>query len=200
MELRLGFLASHGGSNMTAILEAIARGQLPAIPKVVISNNANAKALQTAKEANLPYYWINEKTEGGLQEVDAAIVRVLKHHAVNLVILNGYMKKIGPQTLEAFNGRILNIHPSLLPKYGGQGMFGIHVHQAVLAAHEQFTGATVHVIDENYDKGQTLGQTQVPVLPQDTPETLAARVMAAEKELYVHILRQIAQEDIQLPH
>ena len=198
MELKLGFLASHGGSNMSAILEAIENGRLAAQPCVVISNNKESKALQTAREKGLPGYHVNAKTEGTERQADIKILQLLQEHDVNLVILNGYMKKIGPETLHAFDGRILNVHPALLPKYGGQGMYGKFVHEAVLAAGEKVTGVTIHVIDEEYDRGAILGQTEVPVLPGDTPETLAARVLAREKEFYVEILQKIASDEIVL--
>jgi len=197
-DLRLGFLASHGGTNMSAMLEAIDHGVLDAKPMLLISNNPNSKAMQTAAARGLPAYAINEKTHGDSDAVDAAICATLQQHNVNLVILNGYMKKIGARTLSVFDGRILNIHPSLLPKYGGQGMYGQHVHAAVLAANERNTGVTVHVIDEVYDQGRILGQAEVSVLPDDTVETLAARVLGCEKSLYVDVLQRIATGAIRL--
>ena len=199
MELKLGFLASHGGSNMSAILGAIERGELRATPKIVISNNPNSKALHTAREKGLPMYCVNGKTEGGDDAADKRIASLLHHHDVNLVILNGYMKKIGPVTLREFEGRILNIHPSLLPKYGGQGMYGKFVHQAVLDSGDTETGATIHVIDDEYDKGNILGQVTVPVLAGDTVDELAARVMVEEKKLYVRVLQELKRDEIRLP-
>ena len=110
---------------------------------------------------------------------------------VDLVILSGYLRKLGPKVLAAFGGRILNIHPALLPRHGGQGMYGRRVHEAVLAAGEPFTGASVHWVDHEYDHGEVLAQTRIPVDPGDTPETLEAKVMAAEPQLYIDVLRRI---------
>lgn len=198
MNLRLGFLASHGGSNMAAILQAIHEGTLTASAQVVISNNPSANALKIAETNGTPGFLVNEKTEGSVVNVDERITSILRNHDVNVVILNGYMKKIGPQTLSTFAGKILNIHPSLLPKFGGQGMFGLRVHEAVLSAGEVETGATIHVIDEEYDRGRILAQTRVAVCLDDSPETLAMRVQAAERILYVDTLRQIEASTLSL--
>ncbi len=183
---------------MSAILAAIEIGELKADPQIVISNNFNSKALQTAYEKGLPGYCVNAKREGSDEKVDEKILHLLVNHDVNVVILNGYMKKIGSKMLQQFNGKILNIHPSLLPKYGGQGMYGRFVHQAVLDAGETQTGATIHIIDDEYDRGRILGQTRVPIFPQDTAEELAARVLVEEKKLYVSVLQQIQQGAIKL--
>jgi phosphoribosylglycinamide formyltransferase-1 len=118
---------------------------------------------------------------------------------VDTVILAGYMKKLGPATLGAYRGRILNIHPALLPKHGGQGMYGRRVHEAVLAAGETVTGVTVHVVDEQYDHGPILAQREVTVLPGDTVDSLAARVLAQEHRLYAETLQQISDGRIPLP-
>lgn len=198
IDLRLGFLASRGGSNMAAILESVDRGVLRARPKALISNNPAAKALAIASDHGLATYVINDKTHADEHSVDEAICEALLEHEVNLVILNGYMKKIGPKTLATFDGHILNIHPSLLPKFGGQGMYGMRVHEAVLTAGEMTTGVTVHVIDDVYDRGRILRQAEVPVAPHDTPQTLAARVLTRETKLYVEVLQAIAAGDIRL--
>jgi len=196
--LHLGFLASHGGSNMQAIVDACRDGRLNAEPRVVISNNSDAMALQRAKHAGIPHYRISGKTHPGEAE-DQAILRTLKAHDVDTVILAGYMKKIGPQTLEAYRGRILNIHPALLPKFGGPGFFGRRVHEAVLQAGQTVTGVTIHLVDAQYDHGPILAQCRVPVLPDDTPDSLASRVLTEEHRLYVETLQQISDGKIVLP-
>jgi len=194
--LKLGFLASHGGSNLQAVLDAIGSGRLNAAAQIVISNNSTAPALERARKAGIPALHLSEATHP--QGVDRAIAAALQTHGVNLVVLAGYMKKIGPAVLGAFPDRILNIHPALLPKYGGQGMFGLHVHGAVLQAGEQETGATVHLVNHEYDRGAILAQTRVAVLPNDTPETLQARVLQAEHRLYTATLQKIAAGEIRL--
>lgn len=195
--LYLGFLASHGGSNMQAIIDACKAGGLDARPCVVISNNSDSMALQRAKNDGIPHYHISSATHPGLLE-DEEILRVLRHHGVDTVILAGYMKMLGPATLQAYRGRILNIHPALLPKFGGKGMYGKRVHEAVLAAGEKVTGVTIHIVDENYDAGPIVNQCQVPVLEGDTADSLAERVLKHEHILYAETLQKIADGRIVL--
>jgi phosphoribosylglycinamide formyltransferase 1 len=198
MELRLGLLASHGGSSVRAIIHAITSGHLCARAKVVISNNSDSQALLRARAEGIPAYHLSERTTGDVGMLDRAIRDTLVQHDVNLVVLSGYMKRVGPITLSTFRDRILNVHPALLPKYGGQGFYGRHVHVAVLAARETTTGVTVHLIDEEYDHGRIVGQREVPVVVRDTPETLAARVLDQEKRLYVEILQQVILDQLSL--
>src|SRR5574341_1650281 len=195
--LHLGFLASHGGSNMQAIIDACKSGRLDAKPCVVISNNTESMALQRARNEGIPWHHISGQTHPGDAE-DREILRVLRLHGVDTVVLAGYMKQIGPATLQAYRGRILNIHPALLPRFGGKGMYGTRVHEAVLAAGEKVSGVTVHVIDEHYDTGPILNQCRVPVEPGDTVETLSARVLTQEHRLYVDTLQKISEGKIVL--
>jgi phosphoribosylglycinamide formyltransferase-1 len=196
-KLHLGFLASHGGSNMQAIIDACTAGRLDAVPCVVISNNSDAMALQRARAEGIPRYHISAASHPGAAE-DDAILRTLTAHGVDTVILAGYMKKLGPRTLAAFRGGILNIHPALLPKHGGQGMYGTRVHQAVLAAGDRVTGVTIHLVDEQYDHGPILAQCEVPVLAGDTADSLAERVLRQEHRLYVETLQRISRGEIAL--
>lgn len=190
--LRFGFLASHNGSNLQALLDACADGRIPGIPAVVISNNLESGALRRARNAGVDAVHLSGNTHLAPADLDAAILAALRGHAVDWVLLCGYMKKLGPQVLEAYSGRILNIHPSLLPAFGGPGMFGIHVHQAALAAGVAESGATVHLVDGDYDRGPIVEQTRVPVLAGDTPESLQARVLPAEHALYTRVVARIA--------
>jgi phosphoribosylglycinamide formyltransferase-1 len=196
--LRLGFLVSHGGSNLQAILDAIRAGRLEAEPRLVISNNSTAPALERARQAGLPALHLSGQTHSDPDALDHAITGALARHGVELVVLAGYMKKLGPRALGAYPRRVLNIHPALLPKFGGQGMFGLRVHQAVLAAGERETGVTIHLVDAEYDHGPALAQARVPVMPGDSPETLQARVLAVEHCLYVETLQRIAAGEIDL--
>jgi len=196
--LRLGFLASHGGSNLQAILDAIVAGTLPAQARVVISNNSQALALERAAAIGVPGLHLSSHTHPDADALDQAMVDALRAHGVALVVLAGYMRKIGPRLLAAYPRRILNIHPALLPKFGGQGMYGMHVHQAVLAAGERESGATIHLVDSEYDRGAILAQQSVPVQPGDTPESLQKRVLAVEHRLYPETLRRIALGEIRL--
>ncbi len=196
--LRLGFLASHGGSNVQAIVDACKGGDLDAEPRVVISNNRDSQVLERARAENIPWFHLSSRTHPEPEELDAAVLAALTEHDVDTVILAGYMKKLGPRTLERYRKRVLNIHPALLPKHGGQGMYGIKVHEAVLAAGDEVSGATIHLADEEYDRGPILAQAEVRVEPDDTPETLAARVLEVEHLLYVDTLRRISRGELAL--
>jgi phosphoribosylglycinamide formyltransferase-1 len=198
MKLRLGFLASHGGSNVQAILDACREGRLDAEPCVVISNNSDAMVLDRAMAARIPGFHLSSHIHPDPNRLDEAILEVLEKHRVNLIVLAGYMKKLGPKTLARYRGRVLNIHPALLPKFGGQGMYGSRVHEAVLASGDKETGVTIHLVDEEYDRGKILAQKKVPVKPGDTAESLGARVLAAEHEIYVETIQRIAAGKISL--
>jgi phosphoribosylglycinamide formyltransferase-1 len=198
-KLRLGFLASGRGSNLQAILRACQDGRLGAVPAIVISNNADSGALALARREALPAFHLSTRTHPDPAELDEAITAALQQHDVDLVVLAGYMKKIGPVTLRTYRHRILNIHPALLPKHGGQGMYGMAVHEAVISAGEKETGVTVHVVEEDYDSGMVLAQGRVPVHAGDTAATLAARVLEKEHVLYVEVLRGIIDGTITLP-
>ena len=197
-KLLLGFLSSHGGSNMQAIIDACKDGRLDAEPAVVISNNSDSTALERARREGIPGYHLSGKTHPDPAQLDEAILHTLQEHKVDLVILAGYMKLIGPLVLERYRGRILNIHPALLPKFGGKGLYGRAVHEAVLAAGERVTGVTIHLADERYDRGPIVAQSEVPVAEDDTPDSLSARVLEREHELFVETLQKIAQGEIDL--
>jgi len=194
--LRLGFLASHGGSNFQSVVDAIRAGRLGAIAAVLLCNNRGAEAVQRAQREGLPAVVLNGVTHPDAAALDAAMLAVLREHAVDWVVLAGYMKKIGPAVLAAYHDRIINIHPALLPKFGGQGMYGRRVHEAVLAAREIETGVTIHLVDEHYDHGRILAQTRVPVQVGDTVEVLAARVLAREHEFLVETISEIERGNV----
>jgi phosphoribosylglycinamide formyltransferase-1 len=196
--LAIGFLASHGGSNMQAILDAIAAGALPAEARIVICNNSGARALERARAAGVPGLHLSAAALGSEEALDRAMLEALRGHGVGLVVCAGYMRKVGPRVLAAYVRRMLNIHPALLPRHGGKGMYGIRVHEAVLAAGERETGVTVHLVDEVYDHGPIVAQARVPVQPGDTPEALQARVLQTEHRLYPETLRRIALGEIDL--
>src|ERR1700731_980289 len=158
MKLRLGFLASHGGSNVQAILDACRDGRIDAEPCVVISNNSDAMVLDRAMGARVPAFHLSSHIHPDPARLDEAILEVLEKHRVNLIVLAGYMKKLGPKTLARYQGRVLNMHPALLPKFGGKGMFGRHVHEAVLASGERASGITIHHVDDEYDHGAIVAQ------------------------------------------
>ena len=192
-KIKLGFLASGRGSNMLAIIDNCKAGKLNAEPVVVISNNADAGALEYARDAGIPAFHLSINTHADPSRLDDEITKTLKSHAVNWLIIAGYMKKIGPRLLGEFRGKILNIHPSLLPRHGGQGMYGLRVHEAVLASGESETGVTIHMVDGEYDQGRILAQEKVSVETDDDPAIVAARALKVELQLYSDTLRDIIE-------
>jgi len=198
-KINLGFLASHRGTNMQAIIDTCKQGALPANPAVVISNHLDSGALARARAEAIPAYHLSDKTHADLTALDAVIAATLKRHNVELVVLAGYMKKIGPVTLAAFPGRVINIHPGLLPEYGGQGMYGMRVHEAVVAGEEKESGVTIHVVDAEYDTGPILAQKKMAVMPDDTAATLAERILALEHSFYTETIGKIISGEIRLP-
>ncbi|HEY1926252.1 MAG TPA: phosphoribosylglycinamide formyltransferase [Caulobacteraceae bacterium] len=192
----LAFLASNNGSSLRAIVAAIRAGELAARPRVVVSNRRAAPALEFARAEGIEALFIPTMPDPDI--ADGRLAQALQASGADLVILSGYLRKLGPRTLAAFQGRILNIHPALLPDFGGQGMYGRRVHEAVLASGAAASGATVHLVDEAYDHGPVVAQCRLPVRPGETAESLEARVMAAEPKLFVETLQRIADGSLTL--
>lgn len=196
--MNIAFLASYNGSSAKAITEACFAGDLRASPTLMISNNAESAALQWAENLGLKTICLNSKTHADAYDLDGAIAKKLQDEKIKLVICSGYMKLIGPRTIDAFQGRILNVHPALLPNHGGQGMYGRHIHEAVKAAGDNKTGITIHIVDGEYDKGAIVAQKEIPVLPTDTVETIENKVKASEPEFYIETVKKILAGDIEL--
>ena len=191
MTVRLGILVSGSGTGLQNFIDLITDRYLDAKIEVVISSRPRVMALERARKARIPTEIIERRLYDSDQAFSAAISDVLERANVDLVLCVGFLRKyLFPQR---YAGRVLNVHPALLPKYGGQGMYGHHVHEAVLAAGETESGCTVHITDEEYDHGPIILQRTVPVLPDDTPDTLAERVQAAERDAYPEAVR-IMQE------
>jgi phosphoribosylglycinamide formyltransferase-1 len=166
---------------------------------LVISNNSGAGALRRAVAAGVPTKHLSTVTHPEPERLDAAIKASLSEATVDVVLLAGFMRKVGPQTLEAYAGRILNTHPALLPRFGGPGMYGSAVHEAVLASGERVSGVSLHLVVAEYDAGPVIAQRIVEVHPDDTPETLARRVQSSERQLVVDVLGEIAHGALRLP-
>ncbi len=186
--LQVAVLASGHGSNLQALLDAFAGPGAPARIALVVSNKAAAGALDRARRAGVPTATIAE--DG--QDADG-LLALLARHDVALVVLAGYLKKVPDRVVAAYRGRMLNVHPALLPCVGGAGMYGRKVHEAVLASGARVSGVTVHLVDEQYDHGRILAQWPVPVRPGDTAETLAARVLEAEHRLLPAVVGAFAR-------
>lgn len=190
---KIGVMASGGGSNFKAIIDRIGEGDLEAQCKFLITNNAGCGAVGHATTYGIPVYHISGKTHPDQAAYEAALLEVLDKYDVDLLILAGYMKVLPVSLLKRMPNRILNIHPSLLPKFGGRGFWGLHVHEAVLAAGEKESGPTVHLVSEEVDTGRILGQRTVPVLDGDTPAELQARVLEQEHDLFWRVIKEYGE-------
>jgi phosphoribosylglycinamide formyltransferase-1 len=186
---RLAVLASGGGSNLQALIDAHERGDLPAPIVLVISNHADAGALARAARHGIPAVHVDWRRQGAGTDPHARILELLREHQVDVVVLAGWLRLVDPRVLAAYPGRVVNIHPGPLPRFGGRGMYGLHVHEAVLAAGVERSGPTVHLVDEHYDEGPILAHVEVPVEAGDTAETLQQRVLRAEHALFWTVLR-----------
>lgn len=176
MPMHVAVAVSGRGSNLDALLRALGPGA-PARVVLVLSDRSDAPALERAAARGIPAVTLREPSES------SEWLEALERHAVDLVVLAGYLKLVPADVVARYRGRILNVHPALLPNFGGKGMYGRRVHEAVLASGARESGATVHLVDEVYDRGAILGQARVPVLPGDDPDTLAARVLELEHRL-----------------
>jgi phosphoribosylglycinamide formyltransferase-1 len=196
--MNIGILASHNGTNLQAIIDAAEDGKISSKVSIVISNNSNSGAIERAKRHTIPFVHLSSKTHENPENLDKTIMETLAIHGCDLIFLAGYMKKLGKSTLEKYKGRILNTHPALLPKYGGKGMFGMNVHNAVITNRENESGISIHIVDENYDSGKVIAQTLVPVLSDDSPELLCERVMTRERQFVVETIKKIEEGEIDL--
>ena len=187
MALEIGVLVSGNGTNLQAILDAVARGTLDARVCCVVSNKADAFALERARKANVPAVAISHKAHATREGFDEAVMAALREHGVEWVILAGFMRVLTPAFLRAWQGRVVNVHPALLPSFPGVNAVG-----QALAHGVKVTGCTVHFVDEGVDSGPIIAQRAVPVLEGDDAASLAARVHAAEHELFVAVLADIA--------
>jgi phosphoribosylglycinamide formyltransferase-1 len=195
--LKLGFLASGNASSARAIVAAIHAGALAAEPRLLVSNNRTAPALVYAAEQGVPALHI--PTQSDPDAADTKLVEAMEAHGVEVIVLSGYLRQLGPRTLRRFDGRILNIHPGPLPQFGGHGMYGRRVHEAVIAAGVAQSGIVIHLVDAEYDRGPVIARRSVPVEPGDTAETLEARVTALEPAFFVETLGRIAEGSLKLP-
>jgi len=194
--MNIGVFASGRGSNFQAILNAIQGGALPARVTLLLSNKSDAGAMEIARSCSIPAVHLSQKQFPDEAPFAAAMLSVLKAHDVQLIALAGYLKKIPAIVIREYRNRILNIHPALLPSFGGHGMYGHAVHEAVIASGAKLSGATVHLVDEEYDHGPILLQKSVPVEAGDTPETLAARVLTVEHEIYPLALKAFVENRV----
>jgi phosphoribosylglycinamide formyltransferase-1 len=190
--LKVGVLASGNGTNLQAIIDKSKNGQIPVRVAVVISDR-NAFALRRARDHNIPAYIVKPGEYDSQREYEQQMVDILKKHGSELVVLSGFMKILSPHFIDSFKGRIINIHPSLIPAFCGKGFYGMKVHEAVIDYGVKITGATVHFVDENVDSGPIIIQKAVAVEDSDTPETIAQKVHEIEHEILPEALKLFAQ-------
>lgn len=180
---------------MAALIEACRDGRIDGKVVLVIGTRKEMPALQRAQSLHVPVEVISPKTFVSDEAYGQALLTSLEHAGADLICLAGYMRLLPPNVVRQYTRRILNVHPALLPEFGGQRMYGLHVHEAVLSSGVKETGCTVHFVDEQYDTGPILLQTKVPVEPDDTPETLAARLLPVEHETYIRAVQMLVESD-----
>ncbi len=189
MKTKIALLASGSGSNAENIIKYFEDNQNIEI-SLVISNKADAFVLERAKRLNVPSVVLTAKD---MKDSDK-VMQTLGHYSIDFIVLAGYLLKIPAYLIEAFPNAIINIHPALLPKFGGKGMYGGHVHQAVVDANETESGITIHYVNENYDEGATIFQAKCPVLPTDSPDDVASKVHELEYAHFPQVIDQVVSK------
>lgn len=191
--LKLGVLISGNGSNLQSIIDHIEKGSLQAVIKIVISNNPDAYGLSRAKKHGIPFVVLKNGNFKNKEDFDAELVKVLKDNGVELVILAGFMRIISPDFIKAFSGKIMNIHPALLPSFPG-----LHGQRQAVEYGVKFSGCTVHFVNEGVDTGPIIIQSAVPVLDDDTEDTLAARILKEEHRIYPQAIQLFADGKLEI--
>lgn len=181
------------GSNMQAIIDACNSGKINGQVALVLGVKDDAPAMERARSQSIPTLAISPKAFETDDAYDEAVYQALQEARIDLICLAGYMRVLGQKIIDAYRDRIMNVHPALIPSFCGKGMYGHHVHEAVIARGVKYTGVTVHLVDEEYDTGPIILQTVVPVEQDDTPETIAARVLTAEHATYTDAIALFAQ-------
>ena len=189
MKTRIAVLCSGGGTNLQALIDAVEEGTIDGEIVMVLSNASKAYALERARKHGIPAVFVSKKQAGSTETFNDVILEKLREVQAELVVLAGYLPIVGSQIVKAYEHRIINIHPALIPAFCGPGMYGHHVHEAVLAYGAKISGATTHFVDEQVDHGGIILQKSVPVLEGDTPDTLAARVLTVEHEILPESVR-----------
>ncbi len=194
--MRIAVLASTRGTDLQAIIDEIKAGRLKNVEiACVVSNIKNCYAVERAHSHGIKTHFVDPKEKSRI-EFDREMALILKNEKVDLIVLVGYMRILTPYFVGEFKGKIINVHPALLPKFGGKNFFGQSVHEAVLSAHETETGMTIHFVEEDVDTGKIILQKTCPVLPNDTPDTLKDRVQTLEKEWYPRVIQMFADGKI----
>ena len=196
--MNIAIFASGRGSNFQAILSAIDAGLLPARVTVLISNRSDAAALDIARAHRIQTSHLSQKMFPSEEALAEAMLNVLSLQRSELIVLAGYLKKIPLQVIRRYRNRIVNIHPALLPFFGGAGMYGHFVHEAVIASGMKVSGATVHLVDEEYDQGSIIMQKTIEIVQEDTPDSVAAKVLKIEHEIFPLAIKAFAEGKVKI--
>ncbi|HKL43201.1 MAG TPA: phosphoribosylglycinamide formyltransferase [Clostridia bacterium] len=189
MGIKIAVLASGGGTNLQAIIDATEKGLIQGEVSLILSNNEDAFALKRGENKNIPSFYVDSYNR------NEKILKLLKAYDIDLVVLAGYLKILSEEIIDAFRNKIINIHPSLLPKYSGKGFYGEKVHQAVINNNEEYSGATIHYVDEGIDTGKILMQKKVKVLDTDDYISLSKRILKVEHEILVTVVEKLSKGD-----
>ena len=192
-KINLAVFISGTGTNLQAIIDASFNGQLDANIKLVLSNNPDAFGLKRAENADIPIEVLSRENYTDRNKFVEAMFSILKKYDIEMIALAGYLRKVPPEVIAKYSGRIFNIHPGPLPRFGGKGMFGLKVHEAVLEAGVKETCVTIHKVTDGYDEGEIVATRAVPIYPDDTPQSLQERVLKIEHEFYPEVLQKIAR-------
>lgn len=187
---RIGILSSHNGSGFEAINQACEQKILDAQVVIVVSNNTEANVLKKAENKNIPNFIVNSKKYPN-ENLDLKITKLMQEFKVDYIFLSGYMKKLEENLVKTFENKIINCHPALLPKYGGKGMYGTFVHEAVIKAGEKKSGCTVHFVNENYDEGEFILQNEIEIKTDDTVQSLEEKVKKLEIKTIIEALKKL---------
>lgn len=196
--MNVAVFASGNGSNFQTLINKHKEGLLPLTFSLMIGNNSNAKAFERAHSYNIPTKHIAPSHFNNYADYVEELLSLLDTHAIDLIVLAGYMKMIPAEVIQRFKNRIVNIHPALLPAFGGKGMYGMHVHKAVVDYGAKITGITVHFVDEDYDHGPVIYQDTVAVSSEDTAEDVAQKVLAVEHNSLWKVIKAIAEKRISI--
>jgi len=194
--MNIAVFASGSGSNFQAIIDRVVSGDLPVNIALLLGNNSKAKCFERAREANIPTLHISPSHFETENEYADVLLANLEEAQVDLIVLAGYMKMLPARLTATYHDRMINIHPSLLPLFGGHGMYGMNVHNAVKESGVKISGVTIHAVTEIYDEGPILYQDSVPVFESDTPDDIASRVLLCEHDSYWRVVKALAEKTI----
>jgi len=197
-DVRIAVFISGGGSNLQALIDATKCGILAAQIAWVVSSRKDAYGLVRARNEGIETFVYKPKKYASADEADRDLISRLRDRRIDYIALAGYLRLVPSAVVKAYRRRIVNIHPAMLPKYGGKGMYGHFVHEAVLASGDKESGPTIHLVDEEYDRGKILEHARVPILPNDTTESLATRVLEQEHKLYPRVLQKLIKGEYDL--